>query len=81
MEDDDINRVEQMYNLAVKKRRRRHFATEPPAVKCTKSLTTKHFWLSHVPAALWLPKYKFKTNLEVDITAGLTVGFMALPQG
>ena len=34
----------------------------------------------YIPILDWLPKYK-KGNLKDDITAGLTVGVMVIPQG
>ena len=36
---------------------------------------------SFVPLLSWLPKYKLRENLAMDIASGLTVGIMNIPQG
>ena len=33
------------------------------------------------PIARWLPKYSVKKDLSADITGGVTVGIMHIPQG
>ena len=37
--------------------------------------------LSFVPVVSWLPKYKLRENLVMDIASGLTIGVMNIPQG
>lgn len=37
--------------------------------------------LSFVPVVSWLPKYKLRENLGMDIASGLTIGVMNIPQG
>ena len=49
-----------------------------PEISCEK---TKNFLLSFVPLLTWLPKYKLRENLVMDIASGLTVGVMNIPQG
>ncbi|XP_062557645.1 prestin-like [Armigeres subalbatus] len=37
--------------------------------------------LKFIPILQWLPKYNFKTDLMGDITAGITVAVLQIPQG
>lgn len=39
------------------------------------------FILNLVPVLKWLPKYSIKDNLPGDLTAGVTVAVMHIPQG
>src|SRR5262245_29946446 len=70
------SKMKQIYTLAEQDEKK------PPAnsrfaSKC-KSLS---FWRSFLPPTVWLPAYSLRTNLGADVIAGLTVGFMSLPQG
>ncbi|CAB4033359.1 Prestin [Paramuricea clavata] len=49
-----------------------------PEVSCERFLNVL---LSFVPLLSWLPKYKLRRNLLLDIAAGLTIGVMNIPQG
>lgn len=40
-----------------------------------------HFILNLVPVLKWLPRYSFKNNIAGDLTAGMTVAVMHIPQG
>lgn len=39
------------------------------------------FILNLVPVLRWLPNYSFKNNIAGDLTAGMTVAVMHIPQG
>lgn len=41
---------------------------------------TSSFLKKYIPILEWLPNYK-KTDLQGDLSAGLTVGIMLIPQG
>jgi len=46
--------------------------------------TCKNLWallLSFFPIIQWLPKYKVKANLLRDVSAGITLGIIQIPQG
>lgn len=40
-----------------------------------------HFVLNLIPVLKWLPKYSIKGDLPGDISAGITVAVMHIPQG
>lgn len=40
-----------------------------------------HFLLNIIPVLKWLPKYSIKSDLPGDISAGITVAVMHIPQG
>lgn len=40
-----------------------------------------HVLLSFVPLLTWLPKYRLRKYLPMDIAAGFTIGVMNIPQG
>lgn len=51
-----------------------------PSCKCTAS--GLYSLLSRLaPIVRWLPKYNVKKDLSADITGGVTVGIMHIPQG
>lgn len=39
------------------------------------------FLLNLIPVLKWLPKYSIKNNLAGDVSAGVTVAVMHIPQG
>lgn len=39
------------------------------------------FLLNLIPVLKWLPKYSIKNNLAGDVSAGITVAVMHIPQG
>lgn len=41
----------------------------------------KQFFIGLFPIIKWLPKYNIKNDLVADISGGLTVGIMHIPQG
>lgn len=40
-----------------------------------------HFILKLIPVLKWLPEYSIKEYLPGDVTAGITVAVMHIPQG
>lgn len=49
--------------------------------KSYKRFSFCQFLLNIIPVLKWLPEYSFKNNLAGDITAGITVAVMHIPQG
>ena len=54
--------------------------TKVSSVSCSKDSFCQ--WLVNLfPIIRWLPKYNIKRDLVADISGGLTVGIMHIPQG
>jgi len=54
--------------------------TKVSSVSCSKDSFCQ--WLVDLfPIVRWLPKYNIKRDLVADISGGLTVGIMHIPQG
>lgn len=49
-----------------------------PKVSCKKIINVL---VSFLPLLSWLPKYRVRQNILLDMAAGLTVGVMNIPQG
>ncbi|KYQ91249.1 Sulfate transporter [Tieghemostelium lacteum] len=41
----------------------------------------RDYFIALVPIIQWLPQYNWKSSIKSDLTAGLTVGVMLIPQG
>lgn len=41
----------------------------------------RHLLFRHLPILTWLPKYKVKDNLLLDVISGVSAGTIQVPQG
>lgn len=58
----------------------RTVCTKLPSCSCSRS-GVSNFLSRLAPIIQWLPKYNVKKDIVADITGGITVGIMHIPQG
>lgn len=63
-----------------KKRRLQAVKTKLTSCSCSRDRVYQ-FFVGLFPIIKWLPKYSIKNDLVADISGGLTVGIMHIPQG
>ena len=63
-----------------KKRRLQAVKTKLTSCSCSRERVYQ-FFVGLFPIIKWLPKYSIKNDLVADISGGLTVGIMHIPQG
>ena len=95
-EKPDINIVRKVYDelhLATTHRRSSQFTESSDSKSCFQNVYTKlascscswqgfsQFVFRLAPILQWLPKYSVKNDLLADVTGGVTVGIMHIPQG
>ena len=57
-----------------------YFAVKKIIVNKIRSFSAREFLLSIIPVLQWLPLYEWRKDLIGDITGGITVAIMHVPQ-